>query len=89
MLHYKYLFQEKLCIKYKLLEKFWWNNFDYKIYDLDMPPRGRNVIRIEYDRTGQNAEILPYWPRLEDRPYYDLERRYSEGQGMVKNSCAS
>ena len=51
--------------------------------------RGRNVIRIEYDRTGQNAEILPYWPRLEDRPYYDLERRYSEGQGMVKNSCAS
>ena len=46
-----------------------------------MAPRGKNTIRIEYDRTGQNEEILPYWPQLEDRPYYDLEKRYSEGQG--------
>ena len=46
-----------------------------------MPPRGRNVIRIEYDRTGQNDELLPYWPEIQDRPYYELERRYSENQG--------
>ena len=46
-----------------------------------MAPRGKNTIRIEYDRTGQNEEILPYWPQLEDRPYYDLEKRYSKGEG--------
>ena len=45
---------------------------------------GKNSIRIEYDRTGQNAEIMPYWARLEDRPYYELEKRYTDGLGEVR-----
>ena len=48
-----------------------------------MPPLKRNSIRIEYDRTDQNQEVSPYWPNLEDRPYFELERRYSEGEGPV------
>ena len=48
-----------------------------------MPPHGKGIIRIEFDRTGQNDELTPYWPKLEDRPYYEIERRYSEGQGLV------
>ena len=41
----------------------------------------RGTIRLEYDRTGQNQELEPYWDKLEDRPYYDLEERYTEQKG--------
>ena len=46
-----------------------------------MPPLNRNSVRIECDRTGQNDELSAYWANLEDRPYYELERRYSDGEG--------
>ena len=46
----------------------------------------KNSVRIEYDRTGQNHELAPYWPRLEDRPYYELERRYTDGLGLGLNA---
>ena len=52
----------------------------------DMPPLQRNTVRIECDRTGQNDELSAYWPNLEDRPYYELERRYTDGEGKVKIS---
>ena len=42
----------------------------------------RNIIRIEYDRTGQNQEIAAYWDCEEKRPYYELEKLYSEGLGI-------
>ena len=45
---------------------------------------GPNTVRIEYDRTGQNDELAPYWPNLEDRPYFELEKRYTDGEGSVQ-----
>ena len=48
-----------------------------------MPPRGKNKIRIEFDRTGQNDELSPYWSTVEERPYFELERRYTDGEGRL------
>ena len=42
----------------------------------------KGSIRIEYDRTSQNDEITAYWSDLEKRPYYELEKNYTDGLGM-------
>ena len=42
---------------------------------------GKNCIRIEFDRIDQNADLNPYWENLEERPYYDIEKNYTEGKG--------
>ena len=46
-----------------------------------MPRLRKGSVRIEYDRTEQNDEIEPYWGNLVERPYYDLEKRYTDGLG--------
>ena len=47
----------------------------------------RGSIRIEYDRTGQNQELQAYWDRLEERPYYHLEKNYTDGLGLDSQNC--
>ena len=48
-----------------------------------MPRLRKGSIRIEYDRTGQNDEVTPNWAELENRPYYQLEKNYTDGLGTV------
>lgn len=48
----------------------------------------RGSIRIEYDRTGQNQELQAYWDRLEERPYYYLEKNYTDGLGLDPQNCS-
>ena len=43
----------------------------------------RNSVRLSYDRTLQNAELAPYWAEFTDRPYYQVEEKYTQEKGMV------
>ena len=44
----------------------------------------RNSIRLNYDRTGQNAELDPFWKEIKDRPYYTVEENYTKEKGKVQ-----
>ena len=43
----------------------------------------RDSIRVNFDRTGQNAELAPYWKENEDRPYYPIEEKYMAEKGKA------
>ena len=46
----------------------------------------RNSIRLNYDRTGQNAENAPFWKEFTDRPYYQVEENYTNEKGQVRKN---
>ena len=43
----------------------------------------REKIRIEFNRWPYDQELNACWPNIDERPNYEMERRFTDSEGRL------
>ena len=63
-------------------------NLTFQILDgMKLPNMSREITRIEYDRQVHDRELEKAWTSIEERPNYELERRFTDSEGPAIYRC--